>query len=270
MDELTARRLLGNLIGAGENIGAGASSASTPAFAKIDERTLRKLKAVGRSGGPTAKAVNILTSAPSRAGGLGGLVGAPQSAAPNAPKVSNGILAAAAAQNVGAADAFGALAAFDSADADGGGETESKRRKTCENAIDNLRSNPHYSRSDVVIGILFYYNMFGGAQYGGVEVLAVQLNRANSDFPITIPNAKNCEGTKDADELRDCMRRRPIKWSTEPGKIFSFGNSGLPLAGVGKKPFALLVSRALPRASKWAKELNIPRDKILVDTCVGL
>ena len=96
MDENLARRLLGNLIGGEGTAGIGAENNSIPAFVKIDQSAIRNLKPASRSGFPTAKAVKVLASAPSRAGGLAGLVGGTQSASAAISKASNGIFAGAA------------------------------------------------------------------------------------------------------------------------------------------------------------------------------
>lgn len=112
MDEITARRLLGNLIGAAENNGIGAASNAMPAFAKIDESVIRHLNSA-RNGG-----------------GLGELVGGTRSAASNANKVSNGIFADASIIS-------GARSASQNEDPGAGADAESESELS-ESEIDQI------------------------------------------------------------------------------------------------------------------------------------
>lgn len=81
MDEISVRRLLGNLIGGQGTADIGAAGNAVPAFAKLDESVIRGLNPASRNG----------------AGGFAGLVGGTQNASADTSKASNGIFAGAAA-----------------------------------------------------------------------------------------------------------------------------------------------------------------------------
>jgi len=161
MDEITARRLLGNLIGGEGTAGIGARGNSRiPAFAKIDESAIRNLNLASRNSFPTAKAVKILASAPSHAGGLAGLIGGTQGAAEDLSRASNGIFAGAAAGPiVGAPGAFGGLAAFggDAAGAQRSGANNRSNKKSssnpklCPDDIERLDAYAEPSQISVIV-----------------------------------------------------------------------------------------------------------------------
>lgn len=135
--------------------GAGAGRASTPAFAKIDERAIRQLKSA------------------SRAGGLAGLVGGTQSAAGNANKVANSIFSQSAPGSiVGAPDpigAFGSIAALD------GGTAGAQR-----SGVNRKRDDDQ--RTDVTITLRSYHQ--GRAPvYGDFDHAYVQIEVEGSGEP---------------------------------------------------------------------------------------